>query len=85
MVGAIFFVYIINDLAPAADAEVDVYIRHGDALRVQEALEVEAVFDGVYVRYAQAVGDDAARGGAAPGADGYALALGCLLYTSRCV
>ena len=76
MVGAVFAVYIIYDLAPAADAEVDVDIRHGDALRVQKALEIEAVLDGVDVRYAEAVGDDAAGGGAAPGADGYALALG---------
>ncbi len=76
MVVAVEAVDVVDHLAAAVDAEVHVDIGHADALRVQEALEKEAVFDRVDVGDVQAVADDAARGAAAPGSDGDALSLG---------
>ena len=76
MVIAVETADIVDDLAAAVDAEVHVDIRHGHALRVQKALKEEAVFYRVDIGYMQAVGHDAARGAAAPGADGDAVSLG---------
>ena len=76
MVVAVEPVHIVNDLAPAVDAEVHVNIRHGDPLRVQEALKEQAVFDGVHIGDVQAVADHTAGGAAPAGANGDAAALG---------
>ena len=76
MVIAVETADIVDDLAAAVDAEVHVDIRHGHALRVQKALKKEAVFYRVDIGDMQAVGHDAARGAAAPGADGDAVSLG---------
>ena len=76
MVVAVEPVHIVNDLAPAVDAEVHVNIRHGDPLRVQEAFKEQAVFDGVHIGDMQAVADHAAGGAAPAGANGDAAALG---------
>ncbi len=76
MVRAIFLVYIIYNLAPAVYAEVDVYIRHANALRVKETLKKELVLNGVHVGYVQTVGDHAARGASPAGAHGYLPAFG---------
>ena len=65
MVVAVFAADIVHHLAPAGVAEIHVDIRHGDTLRVQEALKIQAVLHGVDVRDAQAVGHHAAGGGAA--------------------
>ena len=65
MVVAVFAADIVHHLAPAGVAEVHVDIRHGDTLRVQEPLKIQAVLHGVDVRDAQAVGHHAAGGGAA--------------------
>ena len=76
MVGAVFSRYIVDDLAPAFNAEVNVDIRHGDALRVQKALKKEAVFDRVDIRNLKTVGNYTSCRRAAPGADRYALCFG---------
>ena len=76
MVGAVFLVYIINNLSPAVHAEIDVDIRHAHPLGVQEALKVKAVFHRVHVGDPQAVAHQGTRGAAPAGANGDALALG---------
>ena len=55
---------VVDDLAPALVAEVHVDIRGADPLRVEEALEEEAVGQGVQVGDAQGIGHQAAGGGA---------------------
>ena len=82
MVAAVLAVDVVDDLAAAVDAEVDVDIGHAHALGVEKALEIKAVFYGVDVGYAQRVGHDAARGGASARADGYFLRL-CVAYEVR--
>ena len=59
-----------------ADREVDVDVRHRLARRVEETLEEQLVGERVEVRDVEAVGDDRARRGAAPRADGDAVVLG---------
>ena len=68
--------HVVDDLLPAADAEVDIDIGHGDPLRVQEALEVQAVLHGVQVGDVQAVGHHGPRRRAPPRPHGDAVALG---------
>ncbi len=58
---AVLLFHIVDDLLPPAGAEVDVDIGHGHPLRVEEALEVQAVFHGVHVGDVQAVGHHGAR------------------------
>ena len=58
--------HVVDDLAAALVAEIHVDIRHADALRVQEALKKQLVFERIDVRYMQRIRDDGARAGAAP-------------------
>src|SRR5215204_2612877 len=67
---------VVDDLGAAVDAEVDVDVRHRDALGVEEALEEEVVLQGVDVGDLQAVGDERAGGRAAARADGDVPVLG---------
>jgi hypothetical protein len=60
--------HVADDLVAPVVGEVDVHIRHGDPLGVQESLEEEPVADGVHVGDGEAVRDERARRGAAPGA-----------------
>ena len=76
MVRAVFTADIVDDLLTAADTEVDIDIRHGDPLRIQESLEIETVFHGFHVGDVQAVGHYAPCSGATPGSHGDAAALG---------
>ena len=64
-----------DHLLAAAHTEVDVDIRHRDALRIQEALEDDVVLDRVDVGDVHAVRDEAAGGAAAAGTDGDPAAL----------
>jgi hypothetical protein len=43
---AVFLGYVIDDLAPAFEAEVHVKVGHGHALGVQEAFEQQAIAQG---------------------------------------
>ena len=61
--------HVVDDLAAAALAEVDVDVGQRHALGVEEALEDEVVLDRIDVGDAQAVGDEAAGRRAAAGAD----------------
>ena len=67
---------IVDNFTTAVDAEVNVDIRHGDTLGIQEPLEKEAVFDRVNIGDFQAVGHNAARCAASTGPDGNAAAFG---------
>ena len=73
---AVLAAHILHDLAAARIAEVHVDIGHRHALRVQKALEKEAVFHRLDVCDRQAVRNDTACRAAAPRADGDADALG---------
>ena len=66
VVTAVLSVHIVDDLSPAAVAEVHVNIGHGHALRVQKSLEVQGVFHGVHVGDVHAVGDHRPGGRATP-------------------
>ena len=57
---------VADHLVAAPEAEVDVDVGHRDPLGVQVPLEDQLVLDRIDVRDAQAVGDEAARGRAAP-------------------
>ena len=74
MISAVAALHIVDDLLAADVAEVDVDIGHRHALRIQKTLEEQFVLQGIEIRDAQEIGDDAARRRAAPGADGDALA-----------
>ena len=67
---------VLDDLVAPVHAEVDVEVRHADALGVEEALEEQLVGDRIDVRDAQAVGDERARARAAARPDGDAVVLG---------
>ena len=67
---------IVHHLAPADIAEVHIDIGHAHPLRVQEALEVQAVLHGVDVRDMETVRNHGTGGGAAARAHGDAHALG---------
>ena len=76
MVAAVLAIDIVDDLAAAVDAEVNIDIGHADALGIQKSLEEQAVFNGVNIGDAQAIGHHAACGAASARADGYLLTLG---------
>ncbi len=73
--GAVLLGHVADHALAAADGEVDVDVRHRDALRVEEALEEQVVAERVDVGDPEAVGDDRARGGAAARPDGDAVRL----------
>ena len=62
---AVFFADVVDDLVAAIHAEVDVEVGHRDALGVQEALEEQAVRDGVEIGDAHRVRDERSRARAA--------------------
>ena len=68
VVGAVLAADVVDDLVAAAVLEVDVDVRHGDPVRVEEPLEGQLVVDRVDRGDAQGVGDDRPRG--APPAGG---------------
>ncbi len=61
VVGAVLAADVVDDLLTPAVFEVDVDIRHGHAIRVEEPLEGQLVVDRVDGRDAEGVGHDAAR------------------------
>ena len=77
-VAAVLLLDVGDHLLAAVHAEVDVEVRHRDAVGVEEALEEEAVAEGVEVGDGEGVGDEGARARAAAGADGDGVVLGPL-------
>ena len=73
---AVGVLHMLYDFPAAAFAEVNVDVRQGDALVVEESLEQEVVGEGVEVRYAHRPGHERAGCGSAAGADGNAVVLG---------
>ncbi len=67
---------VVDHLAAAVLAEVDVEVRHRDALGVEEALEEQVVGERVDVGDAQGIGDQGPCAGAAAGPHRDAVALG---------
>ena len=49
VLAAIFLRDVINQLAAAAHAKIDVDIRHGNAFRIQEAFEKKVVLQRIHV------------------------------------
>ena len=49
---------VVDDLLTAFITEIDVDIRHGHALRIEESLEQQAIAQGVELGDIHAVGDD---------------------------
>ena len=76
VVGAVFPGHVVDDFRAALVAEVHVDIRHGNALRVQEALEEELVAQGIQHGDAQGVGHDGTGAAAAAGAHHDAVGFG---------
>ncbi len=69
LLASVFLRDVVDHLAAAPLAEIDVDIRQRDAVGIQEALEDEVVVDRVDVRDPHAVRDEAARGGTAAWTD----------------
>ena len=56
--------HVVDHRPPALVAEIDVEVGHGDPLGVQEALEQEAVLQGIDVRDLEGIGHQRPRAGA---------------------
>ena len=69
---AVLLADIVHHLAAACVAEVHINIGHGHALGVQEALKIEVVGHGVYVRNIKTIGHHRACGTASARANGNA-------------
>ena len=61
MVGPVLFRHIVDDLAPAFKAEVDVKVGHADPLLVEEALEEEVIFQGIDIGDEEGIGCQGGR------------------------
>ncbi len=68
-VGAVLVFDVLNNLGPAANAEVNIDIRHGLALGIEETLEQQNMPDRIEIGNAQRVGNQASRRRAAPRSD----------------
>ena len=73
LLAAVFFGDVLDHFAAAVRAEIDVDIGHADALRIQEALEQQAVLQRIDIGDLHGVADQAAGGRAAARAHGNAL------------
>ena len=76
MIFAVLAAYIVHYFAAAGITEVHIDIGHGNTLRVQKTLKIEAVLHGVDIGDMQTVRNHAACGAATAGADRDADALG---------
>ena len=75
LLGAIFLREVCDDLPASAIAEVSIDIRHGDALRIQEAFKEKVETQRVDFRDMQKVGDNAPRRAPTPRPDRNAVRL----------
>ena len=77
---AVLLPHVLDDLAAAPLAEVDVDVGHRDAVGVQEALEEEVVAQRVDVRDPERPGDERAGGASrGPGPTGIPSSLAYLM------
>ena len=63
---AIFFRHITDDLSPSSLIEVHIKVGHRDAIRIQESLKNQAVFERIKLGDAHGVGSHRPRPGTAP-------------------
>ena len=75
LVAAVALLHVVDHLAAAVLAEVDVEVRHRDAFGIEEALEQQAEADRIEVGDGQRIGDQRARAGAAARPDRNAVGL----------
>ncbi len=75
LLAAVTLLHVVDDLAAPVLAEVDVEVRHRDALRIEEALEQQAEADRIEIGDGQRIGDQRARARAAARPDRNALPL----------
>ena len=75
-IAAILVRHVLDHLAAAPHTEVDIDIRHADALRVEEALEHQAVHQRVDVGNPEGIRHQASGSAAASRTHGYALFAG---------
>jgi hypothetical protein len=66
---AVFVSHVLNDPLAALHREIDVDVRHGDSLRVEEALEQKVVLQRVHIGDPERVGHDRPGCGTAPRTD----------------
>src|SRR6202035_5877173 len=71
LLAAVLLGDILNHLAAAVGAEVDIDIGHADALGIQEALKQQAVLERIDIGDLHGIADQAAGGRATAGTDGY--------------
>ena len=76
MIDAVFVLYVLDHAVAAVVVEIDVDIRHGDTLWIEESFKEEIVLDGVEIGDPEAIGNRASRGASPSGADGDAVPLG---------
>ncbi len=69
LLAAVLFLYVADDLVAPLLTEVDVEIRHGNALRIEKALKQEFEADRVEIGNGQRIGDQRAGARAASGPD----------------
>ncbi len=79
VVFAVFLAKIGHDFVPSLVCEINIHIRHLNSFRIEKSLEKKAVFQGVYVRYAENIGSDAAGRRSASGTNRYAVIF-CPVY-----
>ena len=76
MVAAVLVRHIVDDLAAAAVAEIDIKIGHAHPLGIQTALEQQPVLHRVHVGDAEQIRDETAHAAAASRTDRDAARLG---------
>ena len=75
-IAAVLLVDVLDDLAAAPHAKVDVDVGHADPFGIQEAFEQQVVLERIDVRDAEDVRGEGAGGGAASRADRKSRSLG---------
>ena len=75
LLAAVFLLNVMDHLVAPVLAEVDVEVRHRDALGIEEAFEQKPEADRIEIGDGERIGDQRAGAGAAAGPDRYALRL----------
>ena len=73
LIAAVALLHVVDHLAAAVLAEVDVEVRHRDAFGIEEALEQQPELDRIEVGDGQRIGDQRSRARTAARADGNSL------------
>ena len=76
LIAAVALLHVVDHLAAAVLAEVDVEVRHRHAFGIEEALEQQAEADRIEIGDGQRIGDQRTGAGAAAGTDRNVVGLG---------